>query len=184
MKILLSGLPSTGKTTLGKILSTALGIPLVREAAEDLASGGVNVGPSMSSETLSAITIVQMAREAMYTSDFVADRGPFDMLAYNRMLQKQAKSGTCNLINSAIETIANDWLHRAQYDLIVYHEILCGSRGTILQSRHPTYLLQLAACFESVINEQGFDVLRIPTELAIEGRWDLIINALRGSLKL
>jgi hypothetical protein len=132
----------------------------------------------MTFETLSAIMLVQMARETTLTCDFVADRGPLDMLAYARMLRQDMTDDASSLIFSAIETLAYDWLERACYDLIVYHDILCGPRGSELQRRRTGYLQQLAACFEAIIGEQRLDVLRMPGDLPVEARCDLITAAL------
>lgn len=181
MKIVLSGLPATGKTTLGAALARTLKVPFADEAAADLASFGANVGPAMTFETLSAIMLVQMARESALTSAFVADRGPLDMLAYARMLRRHATDEASRLIFSAIETLAQSWFARAHYDLIVYHDILCGPRGSELQRRRSEYLQQLATCFEAIINEQRLDVLRMPGDLTVEARCGLIVDALARS---
>jgi hypothetical protein len=139
---------------------------------------GANVGPAMTFETLAAIMLVQMARESEFAEDFVTDRGPLDMLAYARILRHHATQATSNLISSSIETVARSWLERAHYDLIVYHDALCGARGSEMKQRNSEYLKQLAECFESIIADLQLDVVRMPGDLTVEARCSLITNML------
>lgn len=181
MKIVLSGLPATGKTTLGIELAATLNVPFATEAAARLASLGAHVGPAMTCETLSAIMLVQMARELALAGDFVADRGPLDMLAYARLIRQDVTDGASDLISFAIEALAVNWLERARYDLVVYHEVLCGPRGEELQRRRSEYLRRLADCFEAVISEQRPNLpnlLRVPGDLTVAERCALITSAL------
>jgi hypothetical protein len=60
----------------------------------------------------------------------------------------------------------------------VYHDILCGPRGGELQRRRTEYLQQLAACFEAIIGEQRLEVLRMPGDLPVAARCDVIRDAL------
>lgn len=176
-RILLTGLPATGKTTLAAALADHLGLPRIDEAASDLAAVGVDVGPNSRWETLAAIAAIQQEREHAAAA-FVADRGPFDMLAYAcaRLFRQPDEVG--HLVAPAVIRLSNRWLATAHYDLVIYHSEPCGERGRHLLEREGAFLHDLRSAFESSLADCGFPVVQVEAKSSTAERLEAALSAL------
>ncbi len=177
MRILLTGLPATGKTTLAGILSERLGLAIVNEAASDLAAEGLDVSPAMGPATLAAIAMEQRTREPAPPTGIVADRGALDMLAYSAVF-RTAWSGESVTVTKVIDRFATRWLDEANYNFIIYHGIPCGERGKRLMQREMRMLELLKHEFEALIAQMGARVIKMPALEDPVDRYRFIIKEL------
>ena len=178
MRILLTGLPSTGKTTLSTALSEAMGLHCVVESASDLAAAGADVGPDTSWGTRASILVLQQHREPAVGS-YIADRGAPDVMAYARLAERTAEPEdqlSC-LLGPAIRTVCSNWFRRAQYDLIFFHQACCGERGNDLEMVQPNYLSGLRTAFRDCLLDLKAETVDVPGALGQEERtnWALSI---------
>jgi AAA domain len=178
-RILLTGLPASGKTTLAQELGPALGTVVIQEAARDLGSAGLDITPNSTWGTLTTIALVQMARESSCTDGFVADRGAVDLLAYASLLESRTdETKLAAIVAPAVRSIVGRWYAEARYDLIVYHRAPCGARGAELLARHPDYMGDLALAFDAVIRDFRVPVLSVDSATTTEDRVAVVRRSL------
>lgn len=80
-RIVFVGSLSTGKTTLAELLARRLDLPLLPEAAREIAALGFKLDKDATAETETLIFLKQYNNELAY-SDFVSDRSLIDVMAY------------------------------------------------------------------------------------------------------
>jgi predicted ATPase len=182
-RVLLTGLPASGKSTLAPLLAQRLGVEVVGEAASDLAAAGLDVGPSSAWETLAAIAVLQMARERSATDGFVADRGSIDVLAYATVLERRRPGPVGNLVAPAVRTIVRQWCETAGYDLVVYHPAPCGPRGAILVAKERQHLSDLAEAFREQLDGLGCRIVVVPMAMTVDERIELVVSALTDTIR-
>jgi predicted ATPase len=178
MRILLTGLPASGKTTLAAHLAMRTGVPVRSETATDLAVLGYDVGPTMTVETLATMLAVELSRDLSAESAVIADRGPVDFAAYGRLIMASAPTAAIRVVAQAITLVCRDWMQRLPYDLVVYHDEVCGDRGIALQLRDTAYLNNLREFFNRTLADFRLEFLRMPPTLTIEQRTDYVLSAL------
>ena len=80
-RIAIVGSFSTGKTTLAEAVAEPLGLPLLPEAAREVASLGFKLDKDATPEVETLIFLKHYYNEMIHT-DFVADRSLLDVMAY------------------------------------------------------------------------------------------------------
>jgi deoxyadenosine/deoxycytidine kinase len=80
-RIAIVGSFSTGKTTLAEAVSEPLKLPLLPEAAREVAALGFKLDKDATPETETLIFLKHLYNETIH-SDFVADRSLIDVMAY------------------------------------------------------------------------------------------------------
>lgn len=80
-RIVFVGSFSTGKTTLAELLARKLDVPLLPEAAREIAAMGFKLDKDATAETETLIFLKQYNNELSYPN-FVSDRSLIDVMAY------------------------------------------------------------------------------------------------------
>lgn len=117
-RIVFVGSLSTGKTTLAELLARRLDLPLLPEAAREIAALGFKLDKDATAETETLIFLKQYNNELAYR-DFVSDRSLIDVMAYGGWVLDNQPRRLENALWEECERLAERQL-RTNYSHVFY----------------------------------------------------------------
>jgi glucokinase len=175
--VLISGLPGSGKTTLGRRLAAVLNLPLIdKDDILDRLFDSKGIGDAAWRRTLSRESDVILQNEAMNSHGAI-------LASFWRLRGMPADSGT-----------PTDWLDARSHDVVNVHcacELEVAANRFLQRRRHPGHLDRESSAAQVLVSHQKLAQLppldigqRIDVDTSHEPDLTEVVRAIRGALEL